>query len=39
MKKIVPLALAGLAAFVVLRRQRSGKAEAELWRQATAPTA
>ncbi len=38
MKKIIPLALAGLAAFVVLLRQRSAKAEAELWREATAPT-
>jgi hypothetical protein len=38
MKKIIPLVLAGLAAFALLRRQRSAKAEAELWREATAPT-
>jgi hypothetical protein len=39
MKKIVPLLLVGLVAVVVLVRQRSTKAEAELWREATAPTA
>jgi hypothetical protein len=36
-KKIIPLLLVGLAAFVVVRRQRSAKAEADLWRVATAP--
>ncbi|MGQ0774229.1 MAG: DLW-39 family protein [Pseudonocardiales bacterium] len=35
MKKIIPLLLAGLVAFVVVRRQRSAKAEADLWREAT----
>lgn len=39
MKKIITFVLAGLAAFVVLLRQRSSKAEAELWREATATTA
>jgi hypothetical protein len=39
MKKIIPLVLAGLTAAVVLVRQRSAKAEAELWREATAPPA
>ncbi|MGH4022036.1 MAG: DLW-39 family protein [Pseudonocardiaceae bacterium] len=34
MKKIVPLALVVLAALVMVRRQRSAKAEAELWREA-----
>ncbi len=38
MNKIITFVLAGLAAFVVLLRQRSAKAEAELWREATAPT-
>lgn len=38
MKKIIPLVLVGLAALVVFRRQRSAKAEADLWREATAPT-
>ncbi len=37
-KKIIPLVLAGLAALVVVRRQRSAKAEADLWREATTPT-
>jgi hypothetical protein len=34
-KKIIPLLVAGLVAFVVVRRQRSAKAEADLWREAT----
>ncbi len=37
-KKIIPLLLAGLAALAVVRRQRSAKAEADLWREATTPT-
>jgi len=37
-KKIIPLVLAGLAALAVVRRQRSAKAEADLWREATTPT-
>ncbi|MGH3796856.1 MAG: DLW-39 family protein [Pseudonocardiaceae bacterium] len=35
MKKIIPLLLAGLVALVVVRRQRSARAEADLWREAT----
>ena len=38
-KKIITLVLAGLAALAVVRRQRSAKAEADLWREATTPTA
>ncbi|MGQ0575456.1 MAG: DLW-39 family protein [Pseudonocardia sp.] len=38
MKKIIPLALAAIATLVVMRRQRSAKAEADLWREATTPT-
>jgi len=37
-KKIITLVLAGLAALAVVRRQRSTKAEADLWREATTPT-
>ena len=37
-KKLIALAaVAGIVLFVV-RRQRSAKAEADLWREATAPT-
>jgi hypothetical protein len=36
-KLIVLVAMAGIVLFVV-RRQRSAKAEADLWREATAPT-
>ncbi|MCA1673531.1 MAG: DLW-39 family protein [Actinobacteria bacterium] len=39
MKKIIPLLLVGLAAFIVVRRQRSARAEADLWREATTFTA
>jgi hypothetical protein len=35
MKKIIPLVLVGLVALVFVRRQRSAKAEADLWREAT----
>jgi hypothetical protein len=38
-KKIIPLLLVGLIALVLVRRQRSAKAEADLWREATTPTA
>ncbi|HEY6424817.1 MAG TPA: DLW-39 family protein [Pseudonocardiaceae bacterium] len=37
MKKIIPLVLIGLIALFVVRRQRSAKAEADLWREATTP--
>ena len=37
-KKLLPLLLAGAAALLVVRRQRSARAEAELWREATTPT-
>jgi hypothetical protein len=36
-KKIIPLILVGLVAFVLVRRQRCAKAEADLWREATTP--
>jgi hypothetical protein len=36
-KKIIPLVLVGVAALLFVRRQRSAKAEADLWRVATAP--
>ncbi len=38
MKKIVALLLVGLVALIVVQRQRSAKAEAELWREATTPS-
>ncbi|MGB6161857.1 MAG: DLW-39 family protein [Pseudonocardiaceae bacterium] len=38
MKKIVTLLLVGLIALVLVQRQRSAKAEADLWREATTPT-
>ncbi|QUQ69989.1 hypothetical protein JJ691_77590 [Kutzneria sp. CA-103260] len=38
MKKLIALvAVAGVVLFIV-RKQRSAKAEADLWREATAPT-
>jgi preprotein translocase subunit SecG len=36
-KKMVMLLLVGLVAFVLVQRQRSAKAEADLWREATTP--
>ncbi|PZS21679.1 MAG: hypothetical protein DLM61_27670 [Pseudonocardiales bacterium] len=36
-KKIMALLLVGLVALIVVQRQRSAKAEADLWREATAP--
>ncbi len=40
MKKLLPLLLAGAAAALVVSRKRSAaKAEADLWREATTPTA
>jgi preprotein translocase subunit SecG len=36
-KKMVMLLLVGLIAFVLVQRQRSAKAEADLWREATTP--
>jgi hypothetical protein len=38
-RKIIPLVLVALVALLVVRRQRSAKAEADLWREATTPTA
>ena len=38
MKKIIPLLLVGLIALILVQRQRSAKAEAELWRDATTTT-
>ncbi|MGH3767896.1 MAG: DLW-39 family protein [Pseudonocardiaceae bacterium] len=37
MKKIMALLLVGLVALVLVQRQRSAKAEADLWREATTP--
>jgi hypothetical protein len=37
-KKIVALLLVGLVALIVVQRQRSAKAEADLWREATTPS-
>ncbi|MFY9809411.1 MAG: DLW-39 family protein [Pseudonocardiaceae bacterium] len=37
MKKIMALLLVGLVALILVQRQRSAKAEADLWREATAP--
>ena len=37
MKKLLALAVIAGAALFVVRRQRSAKAEADLWREATAP--
>ena len=38
MKKLIPLLLVGLIAMVLVKRQRSARAEADLWREATTPT-
>lgn len=37
MKKLLALAAVAGAALLLIRRQRSSKAEADLWREATAP--
>jgi hypothetical protein len=37
-KKIMALLLVGLVALILVQRQRSAKAEAELWREATTPS-
>lgn len=37
MKKLLALAAIAGVAFFLVRRQRSAKAEADLWREATAP--
>ena len=37
MKKLLALVAVAGAALLVFRRQRSSKAEADLWREATAP--
>lgn len=37
MKKLLAVAAIAAAALLVVRRQRSAKAEADLWREATAP--
>ena len=39
MKKVVALLLVGLVALILVQRQRSAKAEADLWREATTPDA
>lgn len=39
MKKLIALVLVAGAAFFVIRRQRSAKVDADLWREATAPGA
>lgn len=36
-KKMVMLMLVGLVALILVQRQRSAKAEADLWREATTP--
>ncbi|MDQ3760683.1 MAG: DLW-39 family protein [Actinomycetota bacterium] len=38
MRKIIPLLLVGLVALILVQRQRSARAEADLWREATTPT-
>lgn len=38
-KKLLVLAVAAVAALFAVRRSRAAKAEADLWREATAPTA
>lgn len=38
MKKILALAAVAGAVLFIVRRARSGKAEADVWREATAPT-
>jgi preprotein translocase subunit SecG len=38
-KKIVALLVVGLVALILVQRQRSAKAEADLWREATTPDA
>ncbi|MGH3687949.1 MAG: DLW-39 family protein [Pseudonocardiaceae bacterium] len=38
MKKIMALLLVGLVALIVVQRQRSARAEADLWREATTPS-
>ena len=37
MKKLLALVAVAGAALLLVRRQRSAKAEADLWREATAP--
>ena len=37
-RKLIPLGLVALVTLLVVRRQRSAKAEADLWREATTPT-
>jgi hypothetical protein len=37
-KKILALAAVAGAVLLIVRRSRSAKAEADLWREATAPT-
>ena len=37
MKKVVALMLVGLVALILVQRQRSAIAEADLWREATTP--
>jgi preprotein translocase subunit SecG len=37
MKKVLALVLVGLVALILVQRQRSAKAEADLWREATTP--
>jgi hypothetical protein len=36
-KKIMAVLLVGLVALILVQRQRSAKAEADLWREATTP--
>ncbi len=38
MKKLLVLAVVAGAALLFVKRNRSAKAEADLWREATAPT-
>ena len=38
MKKILALAAVAGAVFLVVRRSRAAKVEADVWREATAPT-
>jgi hypothetical protein len=37
-KKILALVAVAAAALLIIRRSRTAKAEADLWREATAPT-
>ncbi|MGH3833851.1 MAG: DLW-39 family protein [Pseudonocardiaceae bacterium] len=39
MKKIISLLIVGMIALILVQRQRSARSEADLWREATTPSA